>query len=718
MSSAAGRPWEGIDLWASHKQFRQTLSDVEEAEFDDYLDEARPVDLEERRSDLEEEFPDIDLDEPIPDELFHTLPDEDLSRLVNWQYDKDILDEERERAASAKEFAETMAEIADAEAPPTERDDHDDRPEFGPPPPLTAKERFEIGFATKGTTTPEMRAWEIAADRALSEQFGQQVVGQWVFGMSDPMLLSAGEELPEGAEVIGPAGADYPGGKMIRIPTARRKYRIAEDGTFLGQFAYDDRQAASLLYVTFYQNAGTYNLPTSYGVLVDVSTDRIFNVSTSRAPKDVMEVVRADNDGGLWIDNDGSKPDPRWIAAEPKTVDESMESMAQRLAPKGLVAEWVTDPDHILNPTARANRRGLFRPVEEQQAGMPTDAVPDDAPEGGTEPDDEGTTVEEVFGPPPQHLQDLDNIPEGTPPTVDWGDAAPQWDDVGGDVDVPAERIPVGAETSIGESFVSGRTLTIVGIAVVVMGAVLIAWLMGGSDAPDDAAAPANDVTPPATAGEQPALPTDLPPTDDGAPDDVAPEQPAPATAARTPDGQVPELPSGWAAPPAFDTFDTDVADPMIRYSSGGSLWAWSVWAESELISEQTETEADFSVTQIARIPLGTAIPAEFVIDVDCSDTSCRYSTVYDEVTISLALSGLTLTGDYELPPDDSQLDVCEATGTYELEVTDLTVINNRLVPDYIRGTRTLTQECGEYELREVIEIAGRYLFRGSYADQ
>jgi hypothetical protein len=163
-----------------------------------------------------------------------------------------------------------------------------------------------------------------------------------------------------------------------------------------------------------------------------------------------------------------------------------------------------------------------------------------------------------------------------------------------------------------------------------------------------------------------------------------------------------------------------------VRYSSGGSLWAWSIWAESELISEQTETEGDFSVTQIARIPVGTAIPNEFIISVDCSTEPCRYSTIYNavvdevvvDVPVDLSLDGLALTGEYTVPRDTTQVEACTATGRYELEVTNLTVINNRLVPDYIRGTRTLNQECGEYELREVIDIAGRYLFRGSFADQ
>ena len=49
-------------------------------------------------------------------------------------------------------------------------------------------------------------------------------------------------------------------------------------------------------------------------------------------------------------------------------------------------------------------------------------------------------------------------------------------------------------------------------------------------------------------------------------------DQPAPSTEARTPDGQVPELPAGWEAPPAFDRFDTDVEDPTVRWSS--ATWA------------------------------------------------------------------------------------------------------------------------------------------------
>ncbi len=768
MNSAAGRPWEGIDLWRSHKQFRETLSEAEEAEFDEYLDEARPAELEERRAELEEEFPDIDLDSPIPEELFHTLPGEDLDRLIDWQYDKALLDDDREREASAEEFAATMAAIADADPAA----DREERPEFGPRPPLSPQERFEIGFRTKGEITPEMRAWEIAADRALSDQFGQQVVGQWVFGMSDPMLLSEGEELPEGAEVIGPAGEGYPGGRMIRIPTARRKYRIAKDGEFLGQFAYDDRQAASLLYVTFYQNAGTYNLPTSYGVLVDVSTDRIFNTSTSRAPKDVMDAVRADNNGGLWLVDDLSRPDPRWIAAEPKNVDEAMSAMAERIAPKGLVAEWVNDSDHDLNPVARRYRRGLFPPVKDTQPDLSPQATPDDSADGasGSATDNEGSTVDELFGPTPQHLQDLDNIPEGTkpevdwgdgeslfdedhqdasadpdededqedssidelfgptpqhlqdldnlpdhaPPEVDWGGAEPQWADTGdGDSALPT---PVGPDVGPPQS--KSKTLIIGGIAVGIAGAALIATFMGGSDGPIDGAPPATDAATNSPPTEQAAAPTDgLPAAESGA-DDATEEQPSPPTEARTPDGQVPALPSGWAAPPKFKEFGNDVADPKVRYSSGGSLWAWSVWAESTLIAEETGEEGDFVIRKLARIPVGTAIEAELIIDVDCTAGACGYSTVYNDVMVALTLNGLTLTGEYELPQDESQLEVCVAKGEYELEITDLTVINNRLVPDFIRGTRTLNQECGEYELREVIEINGRYLFRGSYADQ
>ncbi|MDJ0961597.1 MAG: hypothetical protein QNJ88_13145 [Acidimicrobiia bacterium] len=490
MNSAAGRPWEGIDLWRSHKQFRETLSEAEEAEFDEYLDEARPAELEERRAELEEEFPDIDLDSPIPEELFHTLPGEDLDRLIDWQYDKALLDD-REREASAEEFAATMAAIADADPAA----DREERPEFGPRPPLSPQERFEIGFRTKGEITPEMRAWEIAADRALSDQFGQQVVGQWVFGMSDPMLLSEGEELPEGAEVIGPAGEGYPGGRMIRIPTARRKYRIAKDGEFLGQFAYDDRQAASLLYVTFYQNAGTYNLPTSYGVLVDVSTDRIFNTSTSRAPKDVMDAVRADNNGGLWLVDDLSRPDPRWIAAEPKNVDEAMSAMAERIAPKGLVAEWVNDPNHDLNPAARRYRRGLFPPVKDTQPDLSPQATPDDSADGasGSATDNEGSTVDELFGPTPQHLQDLDNIPEGTKPEVDWGDGESLFDEDHEDAELSAAD----RATSVASSFLSGRMLVFVALLVVILGAILAAtWLGSGNDEPQDRDTAASESNP------------------------------------------------------------------------------------------------------------------------------------------------------------------------------------------------------------------------------
>jgi hypothetical protein len=259
--------------------------------------------------------------------------------------------------------------------------------------------------------------------------------------------------------------------------------------------------------------------------------------------------------------------------------------------------------------------------------------------------------------------------------------------------------------------------LIFIGIAVVVIGGVIIANLVGGGDAPEDAITAATDSPLPTPSTEQQAAPTDVAAADDGLADDGAP-QPSPASEARTPDGQVPQIPPGWSAPPAFDTFETDVADPTVRFSSGGSLWAWSVWAESELISEQTETEGDFSVSQIARIPVGTAIPNELVISVDCSADPCRYSTVYDDVTVDLTLEGLSLSGEYTLPPDKTQFEACTAKGEYELEITDVTIVNNRLVPDYVRGTRTLNQKCGEYELREVIEITGRYLFRGSYADQ
>jgi len=133
--------------------------------------------------------------------------------------------------------------------------------------------------------------------------------------------------------------------------------------------------------VTFGDSSFTANIPIAVANVFDRNTGRMLHGQSQnlRAPEEELADIRAEHGGGLHIDGDLGRPDPRWLALEPETAEEAFSVLAQRLHADGMVADWHHDPDHALNPTnRRVSCMYRFPPVEgwesEAAAG---DAVPE-----------------------------------------------------------------------------------------------------------------------------------------------------------------------------------------------------------------------------------------------------------------------------------------------------------------------------------------------------
>lgn len=330
-----------------------------------------------------------------------------------------------------------------------------------------------------------------------------------------------------------------------------------------------------------------------------------------------------------------------------------------------------------------------FGELDEQAAtewGNPPAPTATPPAEDDVEPE---MTAEEKRAYNEQRVTDLiETVEQDLPPEESWSGI----DEAGNPTPPPKSPDPSVAAGEAASSFFRGRWLIAAIIAGIVVAALLGLAFLGGGD--DTSEVPANV---PANSGAAVATVA------------AAELSLAPAVSS-TGEGQIPIPPDNWGPVPSFTPSPPGSDDPHVRWSSGGSLWAQQVWTTAVVTPKAVD---NFQLRQTAQIKEGATIVGEFLISADCAGDTCSYSTLYDDLTVELVANGNVLTGSYR-----PEVEGCYASGTYRLEVTDLTVINNRLVPDFIRGERTLDRVCSTFDESQVVEINGRYLFRGSYADQ
>ena len=251
-------------------------------------------------------------------------------------------------------------------------------------------------------------------------------------------------------------------------------------------------------------------------------------------------------------------------------------------------------------------------------------------------------------------------------------------------------------ELPIDESSGGGKLKWVVGgVGGMLLAVVAVPLLMNADDGP---AAPvpaavvepeidASEATDPPVATDQDAAP--VPSVDAGAPLSIADPPPT---------YREPDL-----------GFDAAPADQRARLE--GSVWGTSVWTEVDVTAKPQGNFLGSPPPTVA--PEGYEFVVEFVIHAECADETapetCAFSIDRGADRISLGLEGLSLTG-----AGDDITDGCGGQSGVEYQISDLTVVDGRLVPTYLTGRRFFREMCPGWDRFLDIEHNGRYVDRPS----
>ena len=248
----------------------------------------------------------------------------------------------------------------------------------------------------------------------------------------------------------------------------------------------------------------------------------------------------------------------------------------------------------------------------------------------------------------------------------------------------PVDAVPAGGKLKWVVGGVGGMLVAVVAIPA----------FMGD----DDAAAPApaavdqlDDVE------EEPVdspLPVDPEPTPSPAVDDALPLVLGdPPATYREPD-------LGFDAAPADQRVDVE-----------GSVWGTSTWTEVDVAAKPQGNFTGSPPPTVA--PEGHELVVEFVIHADCTTETdpqtCAFSVDRGTDRVLLLRDGLSLTG-----AGDEITDGCGGQSGVEFQVSDLTVVDGRLVPTYLAGRRFFRESCPGWDRFLDIEHNGRYVDRPS----